>query len=535
MSETGALLAGLDAQQREAAEALRGPVCIIASAGSGKTRTISHRIALGIERGYFAANRVLALSYTNRAASSLRLRLRQLGAGEVAVRTFHSAALAQIQFFWPQLTDSQAPRLLASKFELVAEATKIAGSKIAPASIINELEWQKYTLTSDEQYQLAQGRSIESGEYLAVRSIYEQLKLDRMLLDWEDVLLVALGMVHAEPRVSEYLRSQYRYFTVDEYQDISPLQQALLEAWLGDRAELCVVGDPRQTIYSFAGAQSSFLTDFERRFEDSTIIELNRNYRSSPEIVEFSKRILADDTIESVQAPGLPVAIEQTREAPERIAELIAEELAAGVSESDIAVLTRVNSQLKLISAALSLRGIKTQTRGTGTFFKRSEVTQAYTLLRALQTQVETEEPLFARVSAALTSIGWSSQPKDDDSWRSLNWFFEVLDELGDEASLEAYLRELEERQRSQHEPTAQAVTLATVHSAKGLEWQSVYLLSVNEGSYPIFQAKSEAEIAEERRLLYVAATRAKRTLRLFVDSTKPASRFLSDFGPGTG
>jgi DNA helicase-2/ATP-dependent DNA helicase PcrA len=526
MPNTAALLAGLDPQQRAAAEALRGPVCIIAAAGSGKTTTISHRIALGIEQGYFAANRVLALSYTNRAATAIRLKLRELGAGDVAVRTFHSAALAQLQFFWPQLTDTQAPRLLASKYEIVGEALRAAGSQIAASAFVNELEWQKYTLTDDQQY-LAAGRPFDADEYLAVRAIYERLKLERMLIDWEDVLLVALGMVHSEPRVSEYLRSQYRFFTVDEYQDISPLQQALLEAWVGDRAELCVVGDPRQTIYSFAGARSSFLTSFESRFEDATIVELNRNYRSSPEIVEFSKRILSDDSIESIQASGLPVAIEQVTNAPERIADLIAEELAAGVSESDIAVLTRINSQLEPISAALTQRGIKVQARGTGMFFKRPEVTQAYALLRALQTQSDSADPLFVRVSAALTSIGWVSQPQPSDSWRALNWFIEVLDELGDEASLDAYLRELDERQRSQHEPTLQAVTLATVHSAKGLEWQSVYLPSVNEGSYPIFQARSEAEIAEERRLFYVAATRAKRQLRLFVDSAKPASRFL--------
>lgn len=529
MSNTAALLTGLDAQQRTAAEALRGPVCIIAAAGSGKTTTISHRIALGIERGHFAANRVLALSYTNRAATSLRLRLRELGAGEVTVRTFHSAALAQLQFFWPQLTNSQPPRLLTSKFDAASEALKSVGSKIKTADFINELEWQKYTLTDDAHYQLADRPGIAADEYLAGRDAYEQLKLERLQLDWEDVLLVALGMVHSEPRVSEYLRSQYRFFTVDEYQDISPLQQALLEAWLGDRSELCVVGDPRQTIYSFAGARSSFLTDFEARFEDATVIELNRNYRSSPEIVEFSKRILSDDSIESVQKSGLPVLVEQAPRAPERIAELIAAELAAGASESDIAVLTRINSQLEPISQALASRGIKTQTRGTGKFFKRPEVTQAYALLRALQTQAEPTEPLFAKVSAALASLGWVSQPQPEDTWRSLNWFIEVFDELGADVSLDAYLRELEERQRSQHEPTLQAVTLATVHSAKGLEWESVYLPAVNEGNYPIFQARSEAEIAEERRLFYVAATRAKRQLRVFIDPAKPPSRFLPD------
>jgi DNA helicase II / ATP-dependent DNA helicase PcrA len=404
----------------------------------------------------------------------------------------------------------------------------LADSRLQPAAVVTELEWQKYTLTDDAQYREAQRPGFDADEFLAVRAHYEQLKLERMVLDWEDVLLVALGMVHSEPRVSEYLRSQYRFFTVDEYQDISPLQQALLDAWLGDRSELCVVGDPRQTIYSFAGAQSGFLTGFDSRYEDATVVALNRNYRSSPEIVEFAKRILDDEEIEAVGAAGLPVTVEEvTAGVGQRLATLIEADLAAGVSASEIAVLTRINSQLEPIAAALADLGIKTQTRGTGKFFKRPEVVQAYNLLRALQTQSLADSPLFTSVSGALTSLGWSSRVQDSDAWRALNWFIEVLDELGEGATLDSYLRELEERQRSLHEPTAMAVTLATVHAAKGLEWQNVYLPSVNEGNYPIYQAKTDAEITEEQRLLYVAVTRAKRQLRIFVDSSKPPSRFL--------
>ena len=524
-SRAEALLADLDENQRAAAEALVGPVCIIAGAGSGKTRTITHRIALGIERGQFAANRVLALTYTNRAAAELRVRLRELGAGAVTVRTFHSAALAQLQYFWPQLADQPAPKLVGSKHQLITETLE-GEAGVDPQQFAAELEWRKYTLTDDEGYRnLERKTPLDPERFIELAERYEQLKRSRGLIDWEDALTICLGMIRSEPRVAEHIRSQYRFFTVDEYQDISPLQQALLETWLGERSELCVVGDPRQTIYSFTGASSSFLTDFSARYPSAEVIELNRNYRSSPQIVDFANRLLPADPLQAAGKPGLDVGV-SVLSSPQQLTQLVIEDLAAGVPPSQIAVLTRVNAQLEPLLAELTAAGIKTQLRGTGRFFQKREVMQAISMLRALQSKTE-PEPMFIEVSNVLASLGWTSQPQQTDSWAALNWFVELLDELGETTGLDEYLRELEERQRSLHEPVQEAVTLATVHAAKGLEWDVVYLPGVSEGNYPIFHAQTEAEVAEEQRLLYVAATRARRRLRVFAEQNRPQSRFL--------
>ena len=274
------ILDALDPEQREAALALSGPVAIIAGPGSGKTRTISHRIAHGVQSGSYNPARVLALSYTNRAASEIRSRLRQLGAGGVQVRTFHSAALAQLQYFWPQLTGYAAPKLLTNKRPLIAEAAaklRLKPSDAEIAEIASELEYLRYSLSDLEDYQ---GTSrlptfLTLDQFAELAAGYLTLKQERRLIDWEDAILLCTGMLRNEPKAMSHFESQYRHFTVDEYQDISPLQQSLLETWLGEREEVCGVGDPRQTIYSFAGASSSFLAGFRDRFPAAKVIELN--------------------------------------------------------------------------------------------------------------------------------------------------------------------------------------------------------------------------------------------------------------------
>ena len=283
------LLAGLDDDQAAAAQALQGPVAIIAGAGSGKTRTVSHRIAYGIQSGSYAANRVFALTYTNRAAAELRTRLRSLGAQDVAVRTFHSAALTQLQFFWPQLTDSFAPKLVTHKGPLIQEVLEQMGIRATAelkSSLQAEVEYVRYSMTDPEKYQASrpEGSSLGNERFGEFFRAFELLKQKRRIIDWEDALLLCVGMLRDQPRMLAHVQQQYRFFTVDEYQDISPLQQALLETWLGDRQELCVVGDPRQTIYTFAGARSDFLTGFQDRYEKAQVFELNRNYRSRQEL-----------------------------------------------------------------------------------------------------------------------------------------------------------------------------------------------------------------------------------------------------------
>ena len=307
------LLANLDEEQRLAAESLVGPTCILAGAGTGKTRTITHRIAYGIAKGYYAANRVLALTYTNRAAGELRSRLRALGAAGVQVKTFHAAALSQLEFFWPQFAGVPAPQVLESKAKLIGQAATELKLKLDTAALRDmaaEIEWRKYSMLSIEKYEEVVAKRPRIGSLTAEQNIelqkqYEQSKVQAQKLDWEDVLILTLGMLRAEPLALSHVQQQYRFFTVDEYQDISPLQHALLDTWMGDHTDLCVVGDPNQTIYSFTGATSEFLRNFDQRYDDATVLQLTQNYRSTQKIVAAANRVVAQsNSIDSLTAHG---------------------------------------------------------------------------------------------------------------------------------------------------------------------------------------------------------------------------------------
>jgi DNA helicase-2/ATP-dependent DNA helicase PcrA len=529
------ILASLDPDQAIAAQSLQGPTSIIAGAGSGKTRTISHRIALGIAKGIFTPNRVLALTYTNRAAAELRLRLRQLGAGAVQVRTFHSAALSQLQYFWPQLTGERAPKLLTSKYKMlkeIAELQKLRISDSAVRDLAAEIEWRKYSMVDLAQYETLERSTtdLSSVKVLELTKLYEEQKLSKKLIDWEDVLLLCLGMLESEPRILSHVQAQYRFFTVDEYQDISPLQQALLDQWLGDRSELCVVGDPRQTIYSFSGAASHFLTGFDSRYPDANVIQLTRNYRSSNEIVLLANKVLDAEPLQSQLGNRGAVSVREfksDREEASWIINKIQELLSNGTSAREIAVLTRMNFQLEQFEKQLQELGIPAQIRGSGRFFQNPDVLHASAAIRALSLKSD-REPLFIELSNILSSMGWTSKEQSTDKWENLNWFIQIMEELGEQVELEEYLRELDERQRSMHEPIRNAVTLATVHSAKGLEWDAVFLPNLNEGSFPIHHANSASALEEERRLYYVAVTRAKTRLYLSSSEQRPASVFLN-------
>jgi DNA helicase-2/ATP-dependent DNA helicase PcrA len=534
------LLAGLDDDQAAAAQALQGPVAIIAGAGSGKTRTVSHRIAYGIQSGSYAANRVFALTYTNRAAAELRTRLRSLGAQDVAVRTFHSAALTQLQFFWPQLTDSFAPKLVTHKGPLIQEVLEQMGIRATAelkSSLQAEVEYVRYSMTDPEKYQASrpEGSSLGTERFGEFFRAFELLKQKRRIIDWEDALLLCVGMLRDQPRMLAHVQQQYRFFTVDEYQDISPLQQALLETWLGDRQELCVVGDPRQTIYTFAGARSDFLTGFQDRYEKAQVFELNRNYRSSQEVVALANRVSPDAPLEAIRQVSEKPVFKTFKNAGDEalnVVRQINEFLENGVGRGEIAVLARTNAQLVKIEQELKNSSVDYQVRGSGRFFKRPEVVQGAGAIRALQTS-EPKEPLFMEVSKIISALGWKSRANKDEKWLALNWFLEVLEEL-DEPNLDEYLRELDERERSGHEPLRDAVMLATIHGTKGLEFAKVFLIGVNQNYFPIGYAKTEAEIAEEQRLFYVAITRAKDSLQVSSRLDKKPSDFIKRFGSHT-
>ena len=553
------ILDALDDEQREAATSLHGPTLILAGAGTGKTRTITHRIAYGIALGDYTENRILALTYTNRAAGELRSRLRALDAGSVNVKTFHAAALAQVDYFWQQFYSMNAPRVIESKASLISKAAEVLKLRLDVATVRDlaaEIEWRKYNMLSLDEYAeqiLARPAiaGLSAAVALSVQQKYEDLKIAAGQVDWEDVLILTLGMLRAEPRALNHVQQQYRFFTVDEYQDISKLQQALLDVWLGDHSEICAVGDPNQTIYTFAGASSEFLHSFDSRYLDASVIELTKNYRSSEQIIAAANRIVSQNQLmaplESVRGAVVGVRIEtfdsQEQEAA-AIAKSIGAALASGTKASQIAVLYRINSQSEVLENALSDAGIEYQVRGGQRFFNRQEVTAAVRLVRA-EAMTNPARGAFESMSAVARSLGWQALPLDAqgaarEKWEALNSLVEIADELGIDATVAQLATELDERARSQHEPQREAITLSTVHAAKGLEWQKVFIFAASEGYLPISYANTTEQLAEEQRLFYVAVTRAKDALsiswskRESKDSQRErtASRFLQLLSP---
>ena len=532
------ILDRLDEQQRTAAESILGPTVILAGAGTGKTRTVTHRIAYGIAKGYYAPNRILALTYTNRAAGELRDRLHQMGISGVSVKTFHAAALSQLEYFWPQYAGVPAPPVIESKARYIVRAAESLGLMLDTAAVrevAGEIEWRKFSMLSMGQYAEVAGNrpqiaGLSASKNIALQTAYEDLKIKEQRLDWEDVLVLCLGLLRSEPRALAHVQQQYRFFTVDEYQDISPLQHALLDEWLGQHNDICVVGDPNQTIYSFTGASAAFLHGFATRFDGATVIELTRNYRSKPQIIETANRIIRSNNsmaeLESTKDAELgdgtivrPRAFESAVDELNWIAYSIRQRLDQGMPASQIAVLYRVNGQSESIENCLSKQGIEYQLRGGQRFFARPEILQAIMALRG-ELVSPSSKPLFQIVSDICRSLGWQTQPPEQsgplrEKWESLNALLSILDELDAAATLSDFVAELDERQRSQHEPTREAVTLTTIHAAKGLEWQAVYVVGLTEGYLPIAYAQTESEIEEERRLLYVAVTRAQDHLSL--------------------
>ncbi len=555
-----ALLEDLDDQQRSAVEALLGPVCVLAGAGTGKTRALTHRIAYGVASGVYAPNRVMALTFTTRAAGELRTRLRLLGAAGVAARTFHSAALSQLSYFWPVVAGGRPPHVLEAKGRLLAQASESLRLRLDTASLrdlAGEIEWRKVSGLSIEEYaRAAESRSLPpsvTAESAAeLQRAYERVKDERRQIDFEDVLLVTAGMIEQEPRVAQQVREQYRFFVVDEYQDVSPLQQRLLDLWLGDRTDVCVVGDASQTIYSFAGASSSYLLGFASRYPEAVVLRLEQNYRSSPAIVETANRLMRGrpGALELHAAGDRPrgpepvVTAYPTDAAEARgVAAAIADRIADGERPEDIAVLYRVNVQAAAIEAALADAGVSYQVRGATRFFDLPEVRQAILLLGGVAV-ASPDEPLFKIVSDVIRSLGWTQDPPEArgavrDRWESLGAILALAEASPQGTTVRAFVDELAQRQAAQHEPTRSAVTLATLHSAKGLEWPTVFLVGLSEGLVPIAYAQGIEAIDEERRLLYVGITRARERLHLSWAQQGPrsprpreASRFLGELRP---
>jgi DNA helicase II / ATP-dependent DNA helicase PcrA len=583
------LLTALDPEQREVAMATRGPVCVLAGAGTGKTRAITHRIAYAVATGIVNPAHVLALTFTVRAAGELRGRLRALGGGAEAVRasTFHSAALRQLTYFWPKAIGGRAPRLVESKHALIREAARdlrLARTESAAlAEAVTEIEWAKVCQTHPDAYvpvAMSAGRTPALGVETVGRlyQAYEQMRRDRQLIDFESVLELTAAILLTEPAFAREVHSTFRYFTVDEFQDVNPLQKLLLDAWLGGRSEVCVVGDPQQTIYSFTGATSAFLRSFGSDYPDARVVELVRDYRSTPQVVAVANRLMAlrdpaDSGPASADArssgggtsfggvpaagtaapagaalvgaagPALELVAQRPAGPPPTLTKYPDEEAEAtgvassirslldrGVAADEIAILLRINAHSERFERALDAVGVPYVIRGGERFYDRPEVKQALVLLRgAARAAVDGADasglpgalPAAVRhvlLGAGLTARAPETRGAARDRWESLAAIAALADDMSaarPESGLGDFADELIRRAETGHAPAANAVTLATMHAAKGLEWDAVLVPGLVEGIIPIVHARTAESIGEERRLLYVAVTRAREHLML--------------------
>jgi DNA helicase-2/ATP-dependent DNA helicase PcrA len=541
--EADEVLAGLDPEQREVAEATRGPVCVLAGAGTGKTRAITHRIAYSVLTGVVSPQRVLAVTFTTRAAGELRGRLRQLGAPGVQARTFHAAAYKQLHYFWPKVVGGEPPRLVESKLGLVAEAARACRLSFGRTELRDaaaEVEWAKITQTRPDEYAVAAAKAGRTPPADAVDmgrlyDAYEHLRRDRNLLDFEGMLELTAAIFTEHQEVANQFRDQYRHFVVDEYQDVNPLQKLLLDTWLGEREDVCVVGDPNQTIYSFTGASPSYLLNFTIEHPEAKVVKLVRDYRSTPQVVHLANGVLAQAKGETrrhrlelvAQRSDGPVPVfheydDEVAEA-EAVAKRIRELLDEGVPAREIAVLFRINAQSEPYEQAFADQGVPYVVKGAERFFERAEVRQAVVLLRGAARSAG-DEPLVRAVHDVLASAGLTGHAPDGrgaarERWESLAALAQLAEDVAADrpsAGLREFVTELEERAGAQHAPTLEGVTLATLHTAKGLEWDAVFLAGLVEGTLPIIYAeKSPDQIEEERRLLYVGVTRAREFLTL--------------------
>ncbi len=659
------VLEGLDPEQRLVAEALTGPVVVLAGAGTGKTRAITHRIAHAVQTGTHAPGNGLAVTFTNRAAGEMRQRLAQLGVPSVAVRTFHAAALSQLRYFWPTAVGGQFPDLISSKATLVGQACReigIPSGRPLVRDLAAEIEWAGSTMISAGDYATAAaaaGRTpvgfgdtiIDLPGIARVMSAYQDAKSQAGAIDFEDVLLLMVALIGDRPDIADTIRAQYRWFTVDEYQDITPVQDHLLSAWLGERDDVCVVGDSSQTIYSFAGASPDALGQFARRWPNATEVRLDRCYRCTPEIVAAANAVIAGAGPESGSgaavwlrsqrpsgvAPEVVACADDVEEAA-AVTARINDLVASGYAHRDIAVLMRTNAASEPIEVAFAEAGIPYVMRGAERFFDRPEVREAIVRMRGhavagggrrrsaagtggpgrggaapaadpgaaragsadgfadagtrsaagpgaararsaadpgdvgpgsasgageggspasvspsdssqialeLAPAAATARPrgsagstagdigdgLVEQTRAVLAGMGWlpsgpASGGATRERWESLAAVLALAEEVAaaGRTTMSELVEEFERRAQLSHAPTADGVTVTTLHSAKGLEWPVVFIIGASEGNLPIVYAETAERIEEERRLFYVGLTRAQDRLIVTWSLTRPAS-----------
>lgn len=535
------LLAPLNEQQRHAVTALRGPVCILAGPGSGKTTTITRRIALQVAERVFEPGQILAVTFTDKAAAELRSRLAALGAQGVRTRTFHAAALAQLHHLAPEPPGTLLPSK-ALALRRIADTLPRPYRFRPAADLANEIERAKNLRLPPERYLDELGEHVPPIPPELMASVYRRYetgKARRGLIDFEDVLERAIALFDQDPSALELFQARYHAFTVDEYQDVNLLQQTLLERWLGERDDLCVVGDDYQSIYGFTGASPRYLLDMPKRWARTTVVVLERNHRSTPQVVEVANRLAphlrgSDKRLVAVRQAGPAVmtrAFSDDRAELDALVARVGELHAAGIAYEDMAILYRVNFRSEVYEEALARARIPCQVRDEA-FLARPA---ARRLLASFSRSDATD--VAAHVRAAAERDGYVEEPPEGSGDQELTRQADLgrLVRLGEEfddgnRSLAEFVADLRARFGSGE---GRGVNLLTYHRAKGLEFEAVFLARLIEGELPFKRARADEAVAEERRLFYVGLTRAKTHLMVSWSVTKGArpSRFLAEAG----
>lgn len=529
-----AILRGLNEAQRQAVAAAHGPVAILAGAGTGKTTTITHRIAYQVASGAFRPSQILAVTFTEKAAGELKTRLGRLGVRGVEARTFHAAALSQLSRLWPKHEGTPVGEILDSKAPLIASLANALPPphKFVPRrDLATEIEWAKNRMVPRDRYRdelVATGHTPPIPAELMERVYmgYERRKRAAGRLDFEDMLGLAVRLFDEHKTAADDVRDRFRAFTVDEYQDVNPLQHALLDRWLGDRDELCVVGDDYQTIYGFTGASPSYLLGFRDRFPRAEVVRLEENYRSTPEVLALANRLtdrlggyekVLRATRPSGPAPVVRPVPGEAVEAGFVVDEVRRLHASEGVPYEEMAVLYRINARSERFEEALADAGIPFQVRD-GAFLRRPG--PRATLVR-LRREERSTIPVAEQVERVTGAVGFDPKAQPDSEEEAtrqsdlarLRALAREFTDARPEGGIREFLDEL--ARRFSTEQSGRGVNLMTYHRAKGLEFETVLLPRLLDGELPFRSGRSRASVDEERRLLYVGITRAKRFLCL--------------------
>jgi DNA helicase-2/ATP-dependent DNA helicase PcrA len=551
------MLEGLDPAQRSAATAPLGPVRILAGPGAGKTRTIVARIEHLVTSGQVEAGHVLALSHTTKAAGELRDRLASIPTQASAVRdvassTIHAAAWRQVRHLWTLAGYTGAPRLLTSVYSLVRRAADhTLGRRVEQAELLDlvaEIDWARARRLTPQRYADAAaelGRTAPTGSFAEVARIWEEyttLKDMEGYLDFADVLACATVMLDV-PEVAQRVRDRWRVLFVDEYQDVDPAQQGLIDAWLGTRDTLTVVADPNQAIFGFKGADPTLLDQFAQRYPSAVTVELSANYRSSPQIVAWVNRarVSENEPLTGRRGDGPMPRVERCYDEKSEITALIRQIQSwsrAGVDLSEIAVLYRFNATAARVEAALAAAGVPYHTLGTGRFFERPEVRAALDHLTVIARDTPTLDAPTSMLQAA-TLCGYDPLRVPDGAgavrqrYESLHALVTLTAQQLHAADATGLVEEMTRRIREAHEPNPGGVSVGTIHAAKGLEWDAVWVVGLVEGQLPSAYAKTPTALKEEQHAFYVAISRARTHLVVSAAGkrsnnwTQKPSRFL--------